>query len=63
MNLNNVYIVYKILHKEHNADIRMMAMPDAMKEAAHALLQTSDKMLMVDDVHLPSIRDIYDKCI
>ena len=58
MNLNNAYLVYKILHKEHNADRRMMTMPEAMKEATHALLQTGDHMRRYDAIHPPSVRDM-----
>ena len=58
MNLNNAYLVYKILHKEYNADRRMMTMPEAMKEATHVLLQTCDNMRTLDAVHPPSRRDM-----
>ena len=58
MNLNNAYLMYKILHKEHNTDMRMMTMPEAMKEATHALLQTGDHRHSLDAVHPPSVRDM-----
>ena len=54
MNLNNSYLVYKILHKEHNTDRMMMAMLEATKEATHSLLQTGDHMRTLDAVHPPS---------
>ena len=33
-------------------------MPEAMKEATHALLQTGDHMRRVDAIHPPSVRDM-----
>ena len=33
-------------------------MPEAMKEATYALLQTGDNMRRVDPVHPPSVRDM-----
>ena len=33
-------------------------MPEAMKEATHALLQTGDDMRRVDAIHPPSVRDM-----
>ena len=33
-------------------------MPEAMKEATHALLQTGDHMRRLDAIHPPSVRDM-----
>ena len=33
-------------------------MPEAMKEATHALLQTGDHMRRYDAIHPPSVRDM-----
>ena len=55
MNLNNAYLVYKILHKEHNTDMMVRIMPEAMKEATHALLQTGDHMRSLDAIHPPPV--------
>ena len=58
MNLNNAYLSYKILYKEHNSTNRVMTMPEAMEETKKSLLQTGGNMRMIDTVHSPSILDM-----
>ena len=44
--------------QKHSPKRRMMTILDAMKEATYALLQTGEKMPMVDAVHPPYVRNM-----
>ena len=58
MNMNNAFQVYCLLVKKHTPTRRVLAMPEAINELAHALMQCGEAMRTRKAEHPMHLRDM-----
>ena len=58
VNLNNSYKYFEILHRLHSPHFKKPTMPEAVREAAHAMLQKGETMRKLAPIHPPFKRDL-----